>query len=224
MYYPQNGTSSCCITKATTAHKVSEKAAVRFYNTCMSNKGDSPFIHRLALVDDGASIGAATLVWAFAHVCSGAVVGEDCNICDHTFLEKGVRLGNRVTIKCGVYLWDGATAEDDVFIGPSATFTNDLRPRSKRYKEFSKVRLLQGCSIGANATLLPVTIGRWAMIGAGAVVTKDVPDFSLMKGNPARQAGWVCKCSEKLEFQDEQALCRCGLRYQKQGDKIQEAL
>jgi acetyltransferase-like isoleucine patch superfamily enzyme len=190
----------------------------------MSTKGDSPFIHHLALVDDGAIIGADTRVWAFAHVCNGAVIGEGCNICDHTFLEKGVRLGNRVTVKCGVYIWDNATAEDDVFIGPSVAFTNDLRPRSKRYKKFAEILLLQGCSIGANATLLPVTIGRWAMIGAGSVVTKDVPDFALMKGNPARQAGWVCKCSEKLQFQGEQAVCRCGLRYQKQGDIIQEAL
>ena len=113
-------------------------------------------IHPQALVEPGARVGASTRVWAFAHVCSGAVVGEDCNLCDHTFFERGVRVGHRVTIKCGVYLWEGITLEDDVFVGPCVAFTNDLWPRTKRYPDkFAETRLRQGCSVGANATLLP---------------------------------------------------------------------
>ena len=109
-------------------------------------------LHPLALVDPGAVVGARTRVWAFAHVCGGAVIGEDCNLCDHTFFEKGVRVGNRVTIKCGVYLWDGAVLEDDVFVGPCAVFTNDLRPRSRKYPDqFLKTHLREGCTVGANA-------------------------------------------------------------------------
>ncbi len=145
-------------------------------------------IHPLALVDSGCSIGAKTRVWAFAHILPGAEIGEDCNICDHTFVEGKVRIGNRVTIKCGVYLWDGIVVEDDVLIGPNATFTNDLYPRSKLYPDaYPVMTLKKGCSIGANATILPgLTIGEQAMIGAGAVVTKDVPPKALVVGNPAR--------------------------------------
>lgn len=175
-----------------------------------------PKIHQKALIDEGASIGARTRIWAFAHILSGAVIGEDCNICDHTFIEGAVRMGNRVTIKCGVYLWDGVNIEDDVFIGPCAVFTNDLRPRSKNYPpEFLKTVLKQGCSIGANATLLPgLTIGRWAMVAAGAIVTRDVPDYGIMLGNPARFHGWVCQCGEKLKFNsDINVRCGCGRNY-----------
>ena len=174
-------------------------------------------IHPQALVDPGAVIGAGTRVWAFAHVCGGAVIGAECNLCDHTFFEQGVRLGDRVTIKCGVYLWDGVVLEDDVFVGPCVSFTNDLRPRSKKYPDkFSATRLRHGCSVGANSTLLPVTIGRWAMVAAGSVVTRDVPDFALVRGNPARLAGWVCRCGEKLNFDEQQkAACPCGRLYRK---------
>jgi acetyltransferase-like isoleucine patch superfamily enzyme len=172
-------------------------------------------VHPHALVDAGASIGAGTRVWAFAHVCNGAVIGAECNLCDHTFFEKGVQLGCRVTIKCGVYLWEGVTLEDDVFVGPGVAFTNDLWPRSKKHPaKFSETRLQQGCSVGANATLLPVTIGRWAIVAAGSVVTRDVPDFALVRGNPARLAGWVCRCGEKLNFTDGSAVCVCGRRYE----------
>jgi acetyltransferase-like isoleucine patch superfamily enzyme len=173
--------------------------------------------HPQALVDPGAVVGARTRVWAFAHVCEGAVIGEDCNLCDHTFFEKGVRVGNHVTIKCGVYLWEGTILEDDVFVGPCVVFTNDLRPRSKKYPDqFLKTRLERGCSVGANATTLPVTIGRWAMVAAGAVVTRNVPAHALVRGNPARLAGWVCRCGEKLEFHgDAKATCQCGLSFQK---------
>lgn len=172
------------------------------------------YLHPNALVDRGAVIGPRTRVWAFAHVCSDVVVGEDCNLCDHTFFEKGVRIGNRVTVKCGVYIWEGIIIADDVFVGPGAAFTNDLRPRSKKYPDqFLKTRLDQGCSIGANATLLPVTIGQWAMVAAGAVVARNVPDFGLVRGNPARLAGWVCRCGEKLVFKLKTSKCGCGRQF-----------
>ncbi len=144
--------------------------------------------HSHALVDEGVTIGANTRVWAFSHIVSGAKIGADCNICDHTFIEGKVVVGDRVTIKCGVYLWDGVVVEDDVLLGPNATFTNDLYPRSKVYSDkFLSTLLKKGCSIGANATILPgLTIGEKAMVAAGAVVTKDVPPYALVEGSPAR--------------------------------------
>ena len=139
-------------------------------------------IHPMALVDPQVKVGARTRIWAFAHLVSGATVGEDCNICDHTFIEGKVRLGNSVTIKCGVYLWDGLVVEDNVFIGPNATFTNDKYPRSKVYPDSFPVTLLKkGCSIGANATILPALVtGEGAMVAAGSVVTRDVPPYALV--------------------------------------------
>ncbi len=150
------------------------------------------FQHPNALVES-TSIGPGTRVWAFAHVLPGARIGEDCNICDHVFIENDVLVGDRVTVKCGVQLWDGVRLEDDVFIGPNATFTNDHFPRSKQYPgQFLKTIVRSGASIGANATILPgVTIGRKAMVGAGAVVTKDVPPNAVVVGNPAHIIGYA---------------------------------
>ena len=176
------------------------------------------FAHPNALIDEGVSIGRGTRVWAFAHVAAGAVLGEDCNVCDHTFIEGGVRIGNRVTVKCGVFLWDGMILEDDVFIGPGAVFTNDTRPRSKKYLEQPLPTVLkQGCSLGAGSITLPnLTIGRWAMVGAGAVVTHSIPDFALVIGNPARFHAWICRCGEKLFPADSRFMkCTCGLRYER---------
>jgi acetyltransferase-like isoleucine patch superfamily enzyme len=172
----------------------------------------------MAVVEDGVAVGNGTRVWAFAHVLTGVSLGEDCNVCDHTFIEGRVRIGNRVTIKCGVSLWDGVVVEDDVFIGPNVVFTNDKRPRSRqRPPEYPETVLRQGCSLGANATILPgLTIGRWAMIGAGAVVTHDVPDYALVVGTPARRTGWVCRCGEKLVYEGGPlAECSCGARYER---------
>jgi UDP-2-acetamido-3-amino-2,3-dideoxy-glucuronate N-acetyltransferase len=174
-------------------------------------------IHPQALVDAGAQIGARTCVWAFAHVLPGAILGADCNLCDHTFVEGGARVGDRVTLKCGVYLWDGVTVEDDVFIGPAAVFTNDRRPRSKRYPAaFPATLLCRGVSVGGGAVILPgLRLGAWAMIGAGAVVTRDVADHALVLGNPARRVGWVCRCGERLApAEDGACACACGLAYQ----------
>ena len=144
------------------------------------------FIHELACVET-TNIGIGTRIWAFSHVLPGAVIGADCNICDHVFIENDVIVGNRVTIKCGVQLWDGLRLEDDVMVGPNATFTNDLFPRSKQPFELRHTIVMHGASIGANATILcGITIGEGAMIGAGSVVTKDVPPFAVVVGNPAK--------------------------------------
>jgi len=146
-----------------------------------------PKIHALADVKS-TNIGKDTRVWQFAVVFDGAVIGENCNICAHTLVENGVVVGNNVTVKSGVYLWEGTVVADNVFIGPNATFTNDVMPRSKVYPAaFSGINIKQGASIGANATILPgVTIGEEAMVGAGAVVVSDVPDRAVVVGNPAK--------------------------------------
>ncbi len=145
------------------------------------------FVHPRALVETE-HIGKNTRIWANAHILSHAKIGADCNICDLTFVENDVIIGNRVTIKSGVYLWDGLRVEDDVFIGPSVSVTNDLYPRSKHYPEkFKETWIKKGASIGANATLLPgITIGEYAMIGAGAVVTQDIPAHAVVVGNPGK--------------------------------------
>lgn len=148
--------------------------------------------HASAIVESE-SIGPGTRVWAFVHVLPGAQIGADCNLCDHVFIENDVVVGDRVTIKSGVQLWDGVRIEDDVFIGPNATFTNDPFPRSKRHPDKYAVTLVQkGASVGANATILPgVTIGRNALVGAGSVVTKDIPPNAIVTGNPARIVNYV---------------------------------
>ena len=142
---------------------------------------------------ESSDIGARTRVWAFAHILKGARIGSDCNVCDHTFIEGGAVVGDRVTLKCGVQLWDGVTLEDDVFVGPNATFTNDPFPRSRRKPpQFSRTVVRRGASIGANATILPgIIIGTGAMVGAGAVVTRDVPAGAIVVGNPAAVSGYV---------------------------------
>ncbi len=153
---------------------------------------NTPFIHPNALCESG-QVGEGTRIWAFAHVLAGARIGRDCNICDHVFVENDVVVGDRVTVKCGVQLWDGVELEDDVFVGPNATFTNDVFPRSKHYPaQFGRTTVRKGASIGANATLLPgITIGARAMVGAGAVVTRSVPPNALVVGNPAQIVGYV---------------------------------
>jgi UDP-2-acetamido-3-amino-2,3-dideoxy-glucuronate N-acetyltransferase len=159
----------------------------------MSVVSSTAFIHNKALIDDGATIGAETRVWGFTHILSGAIIGQDCNICEQVFVENDVVVGDRVTIKSGVQLWDGVSIESDVFIGPNVTFTNDKFPRSKLYlDDFAKTIVKKGASLGANSTILPgISIGSRAMIGAGAVVTKSVPPGAIVIGNPAKITGYV---------------------------------
>lgn len=173
------------------------------------------FVHPRAMVDEGTTIGPRTRVWANAHVMKGAVVGADCNIGEGVFVEGGTRLGNHVTVKNGVQVWTGVFAEDYVFIGPNATFTNDLRPRVAHpvpIEEYAKTHLGFGASVGANATVVAGNaIGRNALVGAGTVVIRDVPAHALVVGNPARRIGWICECTTKL---DASFICpKCGKRY-----------
>lgn len=145
------------------------------------------FIHPLSDVQSN-NIGEGTRIWQFAVVLKEATIGRNCNICAHTLIENDVVLGDNVSVKSGVYIWDGTTIGNNVFIGPCATFTNDKMPRSKVYPdEFSRITIEEHASIGANATLLPgITIGKYAMVGAGSVVTKDVPAYAVVVGNPAK--------------------------------------
>lgn len=177
--------------------------------------------HPTALVESEA-IGPGTRIWAFAHVLPGAVIGRDCNIGDHAYIDRNVRIGDRVTVKNGVAIWEHVTVEDDVFLGPYAVLTNDLRPRSRQPWRPVATRISQGATVGANATVLcGTTLGRYCLISAGSVVTRDVPDFALIRGNPGRVAGAVCVCAQPLVFVDGAASCaRCGQAYQRWKDVI----
>lgn len=187
---------------------------------------DSVFIHEKAIVEPGASIGSGTRVWGFVHILSGASIGRECNICDHVFIENDVIIGDRVTVKCGNYIWDGVRIEDSCFLGPSVVFANDKFPRSKQYLDrYLPTIVHKGASIGANATLLPgITIGEWAMIGAGSVVTSDVAPFTLVFGNPAQKIGYVCVCGNKFRnvSQCKVVSCTCGQKYKWDGDNLRE--
>jgi acetyltransferase-like isoleucine patch superfamily enzyme len=172
------------------------------------------FVHPTALVESS-QVGSGTRVWAFAHILEGAVVGENCKIGDHVFIEGGANLGDRVTVKNNSLIWHGVTIGDDVFVGPNAVFTNDLAPRV-RYQtgpdDWEKTLVADRASIGANSTIVAgIRLGLNSMVGAGSVVTRDVPDHALVYGNPARQVGWVCDCGHKLP--DELACANCGRRY-----------
>ncbi len=172
------------------------------------------FVHPKALCESD-QVGAGTRVWAFAHVMRGAIVGRECNLCDHVFIEAGARLGDRVVVKNGVSIWDRVTIEDDVFVGPNVAFTNDLYPRiefKSTPEEFLPTRVHRGASIGANATLVcGTTLGVNSFVGAGAVVTQDVAAHALVLGNPARFVAWLCACTKRLS---STLSCECGRRYQ----------
>lgn len=175
------------------------------------------FSHPLSIVDDEAQVGEGTKVWAGAHIMGGAQVGRSCNIGEHCFIENGVVIGNNVKLKNNVALYTGVVCEDDVFLGPSCVFTNVINPRSfiERKHEFRKTIVRKGASIGANATVIcGHTIGRYAFVGAGAVVSRDVPDYALVYGCPAEVHGYVCRCGCKLEFDNGHGVCGdCGAEY-----------
>lgn len=161
------------------------------------------------------NIGAGTYVWQFAVILKGASIGSNCNINCHTFIENEVLIGDAVTIKSGVYLWDGIVLEDHVFIGPNVTFTNDQFPRSKHYPSaFQKIRIHKGASVGAAAVILGgVSIGTYALVAAGSVVTKDVPAHALVKGNPARITGYVDEAGQKLKWNGSVYVSEAGVSY-----------
>jgi UDP-2-acetamido-3-amino-2,3-dideoxy-glucuronate N-acetyltransferase len=156
----------------------------------VSRSKDGGWVHERALCESD-QVGAGTRIWAFAHVMAGAIIGEDCNVGECVYVEGGARVGDRVTLKNGVQVWDGVRLGDDVFVGPNATFTNDRFPRSKqRLDAFAETTVEDGASLGANCTLLPgITVGRGAMVGAGAVVVEDVAPHTTVVGNPARPVG-----------------------------------
>jgi len=177
------------------------------------------FVHESSCIDDGVQIGEQTSIWHFCHVLTGSTIGERCRIGQNVVLGPRVHIGNNVKIQNNVSVYEGVTLEDDVFCGPSMVFTNVSTPRCafprNTSDDFLPTLVKRGASIGANATIVcGVTLGRHAMVGAGAVVTKDVPDFAIVYGNPARQHGWACICGAKLDFVASDACCHeCGCSY-----------
>lgn len=175
------------------------------------------YAHPTAVVDDGAVIGEGTKIWHFCHISGGAIIGRDCILGQGCYVGGTAKIGNRVKVQNGVSIYDGVVIEDEVFCGPHMVFTNVINPRAfiERKHEFKETRVRRGATIGAGAIVISGNmIGQYAMIGAGAVVTKDVPDFALVYGNPAKQTGWVSRCGNRLEFNDEaSALGADGVRY-----------
>ena len=175
------------------------------------------FVHESSYVDAGAQIGRDTKIWHFCHVMPGAVIGERCSLGQNVVVMPGTRIGNNVKIQNNVSIYEGVVLEDDVFCGPSCVFTNVLNPRAhvSRKHEYRKTLVKRGSSIGANATIVcGVTLGEYAFIGAGAVVTADVPAFGLMLGVPARRVGWMCQCGERLAVAGGRSACpACGATY-----------
>jgi len=182
------------------------------------------FIHESAYVDDGARIGSGTKVWHFCHVLGGAEIGSNCSLGQNVVVMNGVRIGNNVKIQNNVSIYEGVELEDDVFCGPSMVFTNVINPRSHvpRKSEYRRTLVRRGATIGANATVIcGVTLGEYAFIGAGSVVTRDVQSHALMVGVPARRVGWMCRCGERLPDSGTPACARCGTAYHLSGDGIE---
>jgi UDP-2-acetamido-3-amino-2,3-dideoxy-glucuronate N-acetyltransferase len=189
---------------------------------------DKPyFAHESSYVDEPCQIGEGTKIWHFSHVMANAVIGPRCNIGQNVVISPGVRLGEGCKIQNNVSLYTGVVLEDFVFCGPSMVFTNVVNPRSEvvRKDEYKTTLVKHGASIGANATVVcGVTIGQYAFVGAGAVVTRDVPDFALVMGNPARRSGWMCRCGIKLRTNGRRLACEtCGSRYDLHGDVLRLA-
>ncbi len=176
------------------------------------------FVHESSYVDAGAVVGAGSKIWHFSHVMPGAVIGARCNLGQNVVVMPGTRLGDNVKVQNNVSIYEGVELEDDVFCGPSCVFTNVLNPRShvSRKHEYRRTLVKRGASIGANATIVcGVTLGEYAFIGAGAVVTADVPAYGLMVGVPARRVGWMCQCGERLHLEAGRGRCAaCGTEYE----------
>lgn len=184
------------------------------------------FRHETAVVDEGARVGRGTRIWHFCHVMAGAEIGEDCTLGQNCFVARGVRLGRGCKIQNNVSLYEGVILEDEVFVGPSAVFTNVRTPRAafprNRPEDYVPTVVKRGATIGANATVVcGVTIGEWAFVAAGAVVTRDVPPYALVAGVPARPVGFACRCGVPLRLEDGRAICRdCGRTYVREGDGL----
>lgn len=175
------------------------------------------FLHESSYVDEGARIGMGSRIWHFCHIMADAVIGESCNLGQNTFIGRGVRIGSNCKIQNNVSIYEGVTLEDGVFCGPSCVFTNVPNPRATypRGGEYVPTLVRQGATIGANATIVcGVTIGRHAFVGAGSVVTTDVPDYALVYGVPAKHRGWMCECGTALAFEGSGCRCsQCGREY-----------
>jgi UDP-2-acetamido-3-amino-2,3-dideoxy-glucuronate N-acetyltransferase len=187
------------------------------------------FVHPSAIVDEGCQIGSGTKVWHFSHIMTGCEIGENCNIGQNVVVSPKVKLGNNVRVQNNVSIYEGVTCEDDVFLGPSMVFTNVINPRSavSRKHEYMQTLVKKGASIGANATIVCGNeIGEYAFIGAGAVVTKPVPAYALVVGNPARQTGWMSEFGHKLKFdQYNKAICpESGQEYSLQNNSVKKNL
>ena len=183
------------------------------------------FAHETAIIDEGCTIGSGTKIWHFSHIMQGCTIGEGCNIGQNVVVSPGVVLGRNVKVQNNVSVYTGVICEDDVFLGPSCVFTNVINPRSavSRKNQYKSTRVGKGATIGANSTIVcGHDIGEYAFVGAGAVITKDIPDYALYVGNPAYQMGWMSRCGHKLEF-DSQGYATCpesGERYCLKDDKV----
>jgi UDP-2-acetamido-3-amino-2,3-dideoxy-glucuronate N-acetyltransferase len=183
-----------------------------------------PFVHESAYVDEGAKIGAGTKVWHFCHVNGGAVIGERCSLGQNVVVMNDVKIGNNVKIQNNVSVYDAVELEDDVFCGPSMVFTNVINPRSHvpRKDEYRRTLVKRGTSIGANATIVcGSTLGEYSFIGAGSVVTSDVPAYALIVGVPGRRVGWMCQCGERLPDSGTGICKACGTEYASRGETIE---
>jgi UDP-2-acetamido-3-amino-2,3-dideoxy-glucuronate N-acetyltransferase len=188
-----------------------------------AKKAEPAFVHESSYVDNGAQVGVGTSIWHFCHVMPGAVIGDRCNLGQNVVVMNGVRLGNNVKVQNNVSIYEGVELEDDVFCGPSMVFTNVMNPRShvSRKSEYRKTLVRRGSTIGANATIVcGVTLGEYSFVGAGAVITKDVPSYALMAGVPARRIGWMCQCGVRLPDSGV-GVCRvCGSSYERSGETL----